>query len=141
MDRKIKLSDLKSAVQEAYDNHKNDMGGTPSPKVADMNQGMFGISVRLTDGTKFDVGHSQAQFAMGAISRLPIAIQLLTQMQPADLVKKWVSATRAVAVDADLNPTNPNRKSRACTQRESARQALWSRSVILTEKWISYPTL
>ena len=43
MDRKIKLSDLKSAVQEAYDNHKNDMGGTPSPKVADMNQGMFGI--------------------------------------------------------------------------------------------------
>ena len=56
MDRKIKLSDLKSAVQEAYDNHKNDMGGTPSPKVADMNQGMFGISVRLTDGTKFDVG-------------------------------------------------------------------------------------
>ncbi|MDE5961830.1 MAG: glutaminase, partial [Duncaniella sp.] len=88
MDRKIKLSDLKSAVQEAYDNHKNDMGGTPSQKVADMNQGMFGISVRLTDGTKFDVGHSQARFAMGAISRLPIAIQLLTQMQPADLVKK-----------------------------------------------------
>lgn len=88
MDRIIKLADLKSAVQEAYDNHKNDTGGTPSPKVAGMNEGMFGISVRLVDGTKFDVGHTQAQFAMGAISRLPIAIQLLTQMNAEDLVKK-----------------------------------------------------
>ena len=88
MERIIKLADLKSAVQEAYDNHKNDAGGTPSQKVADMNQGMFGISVRLIDGTKFDVGHSQAQFAMGAISRLPIAIQLLTQMKPMELVQK-----------------------------------------------------
>lgn len=88
MDRKIKLTDLKSTVQEAYDNHKNDAGGAPSHKVADMNASKFGISVRLTDGTKFDVGDTQAQFAMGAISRLPIAIQLLTQMTPHDLVHK-----------------------------------------------------
>lgn len=89
MDRKIRLTDIKSAAQEAYDNHKNDaVNGAPSPKVAGMNEGMFGISVRLTDGTKFDVGHTQAQFAMGAIGRLPIAIQLLTQMKVEDLVRK-----------------------------------------------------
>lgn len=88
MDRKIKLADIKAAVQEAYDNHKNDTTGAPSPKVAGMNDGMFGISVRLADGTKFDVGHTQAQFAMGAISRLPIVIQLLTQMKPEDFVSK-----------------------------------------------------
>lgn len=88
MDRKIKLSDLKSAIQDAYDNHKNDKGGTPCEATADMNKGMFGISLRLVDGTKFDVGHTQAQFAMGAISRLPIFIQLLTQMSPEDVVRK-----------------------------------------------------
>lgn len=110
MDRKIKLSDLKSAVQEAYDNHKNDMGGTPSQKVADMNQGMFGISVRLTDGTKFDVGHSQARFAMGAISRLPIAIQLLTQMQPTDLVKKMGLGHKGCGCGCGPKPDEPKQK-------------------------------
>ncbi|MDE7146852.1 MAG: glutaminase [Duncaniella sp.] len=88
MERIIKLADLKSAVQKAYDSHKNDTCGTPDPKTAGMNEGQFGISVRLTDGTKFDTGHTQAQFAMGAISRLPIAVQLLTQMKPEELVGK-----------------------------------------------------
>ena len=88
MDRIVKLADVKSAVREAYDNHKNDAEGTPSPKVAGMNEGKFGISLRLTDGTKFDVGDTQAQFAMGATSRLPIAVQLLIQMSLEKLVEK-----------------------------------------------------
>lgn len=88
MDRIVKLADVKSAVREAYDNHKNDAEGALSPKVAGMNEGKFGISLRLTDGTKFDVGDTQAQFAMGAISRLPIAVQLLIQMSPEKLVEK-----------------------------------------------------
>ncbi|MCM1356319.1 MAG: glutaminase [Staphylococcus sp.] len=103
MDRKIKLTDIKSAVQEAYDNHKNDVGGVPSDKVAGMNDGMFGISIRLTDGTKFDVGHSQAQFAMGAISRLPIAIQLLTQMKVEDYVNK-MGLTKGCGCGCKCNP-------------------------------------
>lgn len=88
MDRILKLSDVKSAIQEAYDNCKNNTEGAPSPKVAGMNDGKFGISLRLTDGTKFDVGDTQAQFALGAISRLPIAVQLLTQMPAEELVSK-----------------------------------------------------
>ncbi|MDE5827543.1 MAG: glutaminase [Duncaniella sp.] len=110
MDRKIKLSDLKSAVQEAYDNHKNDTGGTPSQKVADMNQGKFGISVRLIDGTKFDVGHSQAQFAMGAISRLPIAIQLLTQMKPQELVMKMGLGNKGCGCGCGQKPAEPKER-------------------------------
>ena len=110
MDRKIKLTDLKSTVQEAYDNHKNDTGGAPSKKVADMNQGMFGISVRLTDGTKFDVGHTQAQFAMGAISRLPIAIQLLTQMKAQDLVSKMGLGHKGCGCGCGTKPEEPQQR-------------------------------
>ncbi|MCM1076025.1 MAG: glutaminase [Bacteroides sp.] len=110
MERKIRLTDLKSVVQEAYDNHKNDTGGAPSGKVADMNQGKFGISVRLTDGTKFDVGDTQAQFAMGAISRLPIAIQLLTQMKPEDLVGKMGLGHKGCGCGCGPKPDAPKEK-------------------------------
>ncbi len=88
MDRTIRFTDIKAAMQEAYEHYKDDASGAPSPKVAGMNEGMFGISARLADGRKFDVGHTQAGFAMGAICRLPIAVQLLTQMKVEDLVKK-----------------------------------------------------
>lgn len=88
MDRTIRFTDIKAATQEAYEHYKNYAAGAPSPKAEGMNEGMFGISVRLADGRKFDVGHTQAGFAMGAICRMPIAIQLLTQMKVEDLVKK-----------------------------------------------------
>ncbi len=88
MDRKIKLADLKSVVSQAYDKLKNDTKGQADPRVADMNPGKFGISVRLADGTKFDVGDTQAQFAMGALVRIPVMVQLLTQMRVEELVQK-----------------------------------------------------
>lgn len=88
MDRKIKLADVKAAISEAYDKYKNLSEGTVDPRVAGLNDGKFGISLRLADGTKFDVGDTQAQFPMEGLSRIPVAIQLLTQMSPHDLVMK-----------------------------------------------------
>lgn len=88
MDRKIKMADVKAAVSEAYDKYKTETEGTVDPRVAGMNDGKFGISVHLIDGRKVDLGDTQAQFPMEGISRIPVAIQLLTQMNPMDLVMK-----------------------------------------------------
>lgn len=89
MERIIKLSDLKQVVNEAYETQKKNQAGEADPLVKDMNVGEFGISVRLTDGRKFDVGHTQSQFAIGGgIERIPISIQLLTQMPVEDLLGK-----------------------------------------------------
>ncbi|MCM1522591.1 MAG: glutaminase [Muribaculaceae bacterium] len=90
MERNIKSADVKAAISEAYEQYKTLQidGMAPSPRVADMNAGRFGISARLVDGTKIDVGDTDAQFAMGAILRVPTYLQALTQMPVTDLVKK-----------------------------------------------------
>lgn len=88
MDRKIKMADVKAAVSDAYNKYKGNTEGTVDPRVAGMNDGKFGISVRLIDGRKIDLGDTQAQFPMEGISRIPVTIQLLTQLKPEDLVMK-----------------------------------------------------
>lgn len=89
MDRIIKFDDLKKVVEEAYEAQKNNAAGQPDPLVADMNAGEFGISVRLTDGRKFDLGHTQSGFAIGGgIERVPISLQLLQQMPVDDIMEQ-----------------------------------------------------
>ncbi len=90
MERSIKLSELKAALSAAYDKFKSQTleGAAPSPKTAGMNEGRFGISLRLADGTKFDVGDTQATFAMGSILRVPVYTQLLTQAPVEEIVRK-----------------------------------------------------
>lgn len=90
MERQIRLSDFKTAVLEAYNNHKSDAGGKLATNIAEKVKGKFGISLRLVDGSKFDIGDTQAGFALGAISRIPIFIQLLTQMKPQELIDKMM---------------------------------------------------
>lgn len=110
MDRKISLADLKTAVQQAYDHLKDLHEGAPKAEVADMNVGKFGISVRLADGRKFDVGHTQAQFAMGAISRVPVCLQLLTQMSVDELVQKMAMGGKGKCCCQAAEPAEANAK-------------------------------
>lgn len=88
MDRKIKMADVKAAVNEAYEKYKTLEDGSVDPRVAGMNDGKYGISVRLVNGGKIDLGDTDAQFPMVGLSRIPVAIQLLTQMNVEDLVMK-----------------------------------------------------
>lgn len=89
MDRIIKFDDLKKAVSNAYEHQKNNNEGMPDALVKDMNAGQFGISVRLTDGRKFDLGHTQSVFAIGGgISRTAIEVQLLTQLSAEEIAEK-----------------------------------------------------
>lgn len=90
MERFVKFSDVKQAVTASFEKYKNKTvdGATPDPRVAGMNAGKMAISVCLTDGRRFDIGDSQAMFAMGAMMRIPLFLQLFTQMSPMELAQK-----------------------------------------------------
>lgn len=84
------MSDVKSAVTAAFEKYRTKTadGAAPDPRVAGMNADKMAISVCLTDGTCFDVGDSQAPFAMGSLLRIPLYTQLYTQMSPMQLAQK-----------------------------------------------------
>lgn len=90
MERFVKLSDVKSAVTAAFEKYKTKTvdGAAPDPRVADMNKGKMAVSVCLTDGTTFDVGDSKSPFAMGSLLRIPLYLQLYTQMSPVELAQR-----------------------------------------------------
>lgn len=90
MERFVKFSDVKSAVTAAYEKFRSKTvdGAAPDPRVAGMNDGKMAVSVCLTDGTVFNVGDSDAAFAMGTLLRIPLYIQLYTQMSPVELAQK-----------------------------------------------------
>lgn len=90
MERIIKMSDVRTAVVTAYDKYKkmNVEGAIPDTRVSGMNAGKMGISVRLSDGTAFDVGDTSTQFAIGSMMRIPLYLQLYTQMTPTQLAEK-----------------------------------------------------
>ena len=70
MDRVIKLSELRDAINEAYDEYKNLNKGTVDPRIKDANAESFAISVALPDGTIINKGDTQTVFPMGQISRI-----------------------------------------------------------------------
>lgn len=90
MERFVKLSDVKSVVTAAFEKYKTKCadGSAPDPRVAGMNTGKMAVSVCLTDGTSFDIGDSQSPFAMGSLLRIPLFLQLYTQMTPLELAQK-----------------------------------------------------
>lgn len=91
MDRIISVEELKKAISETYDKYKDFAfeGAAPTTHYGGRNVGKFGISLRLADGTKFDVGDTQAQFPLFTMARVPMYVQLLTQFPTTmELVKK-----------------------------------------------------
>lgn len=91
MEKTIQKASLGEAVAQACEKYRNFTCGAPlapSPRVADMNSGCFGMSVCLVDGTRFDAGDTQVPFAMGSMLRVPVYLQLLTQMGVDELVGK-----------------------------------------------------
>lgn len=88
MERILSFEDVKAAADKAYAAYSNDKEGAEDPRVAGRNSGKFGIAIRLADGRKYDVGDTQAQYPLGAISKLPVVAQLLTQMPVTELIQK-----------------------------------------------------
>lgn len=88
MIRKINLSDLKAAVDEAYEQFKNDNEGVVDSRVDEVVPDTFGISVVLTDGTIINKGDATSPVAMGETVKIPLSSILLSQLTPDEIIKK-----------------------------------------------------
>lgn len=90
MDRKILLSDLQTAVTEAYEKYRvYDTGeATADSRVEFADPKAFGIAVTLTDGTVIAAGDSDKAVPMTTIAKLPVMLTLLTQSTLEDIIQR-----------------------------------------------------
>lgn len=88
MDRIIDFSELKKAVDEAYESFKSESAGEVSPYVSKPAHKEFGISVALADGRTYDKADTDAKFVLGGIVKVPVATVLLSQNSKDELLKK-----------------------------------------------------
>lgn len=88
MKRTITLSELKKAVDAAYEQFKDLDEGTVDARLSTADTKKFGIAVVLADGTVIEKGDTDTVSPVGAIAKLPVASILLTQNSPGQLMKK-----------------------------------------------------
>lgn len=94
MDKTITHAQIKSAVEKAYAECKNISGGHNAdyiPFLANVDSNLFGISVTLPDGTRFNAGDTEYKFGIESVSKVLTAILVLKQFG-ADAVLKQIGA-------------------------------------------------
>ena len=82
MKKTISVSQIKQAVNEAYDLYKNNQDGKNAdyiPYLANIDKNLFGISVCLLDGQIIEVGDTQYKFGIESVSKVHTAILVLRQ--------------------------------------------------------------
>lgn len=85
MERKITVSQIRQAAAEAYEESKNVEGGVNAhyiPYLANVDSGLFGLSVTLADGTSFNFGDTEYKFGIESVSKVPTAILAMIQHTP-----------------------------------------------------------
>ena len=73
MKQTISVSQIKQAVNEAYDLYKNNQDGKNAdyiPYLANIDKNLFGISVCLLDGQIIEVGDTQYRFGIESVSKV-----------------------------------------------------------------------
>ncbi|MDE6126095.1 MAG: glutaminase [Muribaculaceae bacterium] len=88
MERKISLSDLRKAVDEAYAAVDAIKEGEINPRNLNAVAGQFGITVTLTDGTTISKGDTKVKVPMGSIIHLPLHSVLFSQLGVDKVVEK-----------------------------------------------------
>ncbi len=88
MERKISLSDLRKAVDEAYEANKSLKEGEVDSRNACADVKAFGISVMLPDGTLINKGDTDVKSPLGSISKVALSTVLFSQNSPMELIKK-----------------------------------------------------
>ena len=91
MERLLRLSDIKQAAQEAYDEVKGLTGGKNAdyiPYLANIDSGLFGLSVTLLDGTCINLGDTEYKFGIESVSKVPTAILAMIQHTPQGVLEK-----------------------------------------------------
>lgn len=98
----LTLSQVKDAVDEAYNQCKNLTGGKNAsyiPFLANIDSNLFGISVTLPDGSQYHVGDSEYVFGVESISKVFTALLILNQYGPEKVME-------AIGADATGLPFN-----------------------------------
>lgn len=82
MDKKINVSQLKEAVQQAYEQVKGNTDGKNAdyiPYLANIDKNLFGISICLLNGQTIQVGDADYRFGIESVSKVHTAILALRQ--------------------------------------------------------------
>lgn len=108
MSHKIKLDDLRAAVDSAYEEYKSiDKGAVDARVQGKVSEDTFGITVMLTDGTTINKGDTEAIGALGDIASLAVHSMLLQQLGVKELIKKAGKTSSHTLRKMDL-PMSPH---------------------------------
>lgn len=117
MDKKISVSQIKEAAQEAYEMFKTNTDGKNAdyiPYLANIDKNLFGISICLMDGTLIQLGDSEYRFGIESVSKVHTAIlalrqygaEKLLQMIGADATGLPFNSIMAILLEND-HPSTP----------------------------------
>ena len=82
MEKKISISQIREVAQKAYDEVKKQTGGKNAdyiPYLANIDSGLFGLSICLTNGQTINIGDTDYRFGIESVSKVHTAILILRQ--------------------------------------------------------------
>lgn len=91
MQKKISISQIKDAAQEAFDLYKTNTDGKNAdyiPYLANINKNLFGISIFLLNGQTIQLGDTEYKFGIESVSKVHTAILVLRQYGAQQLLEK-----------------------------------------------------
>ena len=91
MQKKISISQIKDAAQEAFDLYKTNTDGKNAdyiPYLANINKNLFGISICLLNGQTIQLGDAEYKFGIESVSKVHTAILVLRQYGAQQLLEK-----------------------------------------------------
>ncbi len=91
MDITLTKDQIHQAAQQAYGYASNVTGGANAnyiPYLANIDPGLFGLSVMLPDGTAFNYGDTSYRFGIESVSKVPTAILAMKQSSPEGVLEK-----------------------------------------------------
>ena len=91
MQKKISISQIKDAAQEAFDLYKTNTDGKNAdyiPYLANINKNLFGISICLLNGQTIQLGDTEYKFGIESVSKVHTAILVLRQYGAQQFLEK-----------------------------------------------------
>ena len=91
MQKKISISQIKDAAQEAFDLYKTNTDGKNAdyiPYLANINKNLFGISICLLNGQTIQLGDTEYKFGIESVSKVHTTILVLRQYGAQQLLEK-----------------------------------------------------
>ncbi|MCI9285034.1 MAG: glutaminase A [Muribaculaceae bacterium] len=90
-DIKLSISQIRDAARQAFTHASGLKGGHNAdyiPYLANIDPDLFGLSIVLTDGTRFDFGDTTYEFGIESVSKVPTAILAMKQHTPRGVLEK-----------------------------------------------------